>query len=86
MKLISCTRCGSKDLDYEGGYIICAYCQSRFVEQSEDRPKVPTVVGLGSDVQTLLNKCESDPANRHRYASLILDIDPTNQEAIRYLR
>jgi DNA-directed RNA polymerase subunit RPC12/RpoP len=86
MKLISCTRCGSKDLDYESGYVTCAYCQSRFVEQGDDRPKVPTVVGLGSDVQMLLDKCQSDPANRQRYASLILDIDPTNQDAMRYLR
>lgn len=85
MKLISCTRCGSKDLDSERGYVTCTYCQSRFVEQSDDRPKAPTVVGLGSDVQMLLDKCQSDPANRQRYASLVLDIDPTNQEAIRYL-
>ena len=39
-----------------------------------------------ADIQALLEKCKSDPNNRRRYASLILDIDPTNQQANQYLR
>ena len=42
--------------------------------------------GVDSDIQMLLEKCKQDPANRRRYANLILDIDPTNREAAAYLR
>ena len=45
-----------------------------------------TVIGVDSDIQMLLEKCKQDPANRRRYANLILDIDPTNREAAAYLR
>lgn len=86
MKLVECTRCGSKELFVEGGYVVCAYCQSRFSPQAGDLPSRETVIGLDSDIQVLLQKCKDDPANRRRYASLILDIDPTNSEAGKYLR
>jgi len=49
-------------------------------------PPRETVMDLLSDIQMLLQKCESDPANRYRYANLILDMDPTNQTAMKYLR
>jgi len=73
-------------LHEENGLIVCAYCQSQFVPHAEDlRPK-ESVVGVYSDIQNLLEKCRADPANRRRYASLILDLDPTNREAAAYLR
>ena len=86
MKLVECTRCGSKELFEENGYVVCAYCQSRFAPQADDVPQRDTVIGVQSDIQVLLQKCKDDPANRRRYASLILDIDPTNHEATEYLR
>lgn len=86
MRLVVCTRCGSRELLEEGGYVVCAYCRSRFAPQADDLPRKQTVIGLDSDIQVLLQKCKDDPANRRRYASLILDIDPTNQEATNYLR
>lgn len=86
MKLVDCSRCGSKELIEEDGYVICAYCQSRFVPSSEDVPAVASVVGVASDIDNLLAKCRSDPQNRRRYASLVLDLDPTNAEARQYLR
>jgi hypothetical protein len=86
MKLVVCTRCGSRELLEEAGYVICAYCQSRFSPQPDDLPHKDTVIGLHSDIQVLLQKCMDAPANRWRYASLILDIDPTNEEATKYLR
>jgi hypothetical protein len=85
MKLVLCTRCGSKDLSEENGYVVCDYCQSRFVPQADDLPQAETVIGVHSDIQLLLQKCQDDPANRPRYAQLILDIDPTNQAARNYL-
>lgn len=86
MKLVVCTRCGSRELLEEAGYVVCAYCQSRFAPHADDLPRKQTVIGLNADIQGLLRKCEDDPANRRRYASLILDIDPTNEEATKYLR
>jgi uncharacterized Zn finger protein (UPF0148 family) len=86
MKLVECTRCGSKELFAENGYVVCAYCQSRFAPQADDVPQRETVIGLHSDIEVLLQKCTDDPANQRRYASLILDIDPTNHAATQYLR
>lgn len=86
MKSVECTRCGSKELLEEGGYVVCAYCQSRFMPQADDLPHRGTVIDVQADIQALLQKCMDDPANRRRYASLILDIDPTNREATKYLR
>ncbi len=86
MKIIACARCGSKDLYDEDGYVICSYCQSRFVPQADEKPPINTLIQLNADVEALLAKCREDPRNRIRYANLILDIDPTNQEALSYLR
>ena len=63
----------------------CAFCRSRFVPQADDVIQVDTVIGIDSDIQVLLQKCQEDPVNRRRYAGLILDMDPTNQEAKQYL-
>ncbi|MEI6230618.1 MAG: hypothetical protein WCP81_07790, partial [Actinomycetes bacterium] len=66
--------------------IVCAYCQSQFVPDVEDARPMESVIGVHSDIQNLLEKCKTDPANRRRFASLILDLDPTNREAAEYLR
>lgn len=86
MKLVTCTRCSSNELFEEGGYVVCAYCRSRFVPQPDDVLEKETFISLLSDVELLLQKCQDDPSNRRRYAGLILDIDPTNQTARQYLR
>ncbi|GEA81954.1 hypothetical protein [Cellulomonas uda] len=86
MILVACVNCGSNDLREHGGYAVCAYCRSRFVLQPDEVPSRQTVIDVNADVQALLERCRDDPANRRRYASLVLDIDPTNPEAIRYLR
>ncbi len=61
MKLIECTRCGSKELSEKDGLIICAYCQSKYVPQPDDAPARETVVGIASDIEVLLQKCRADP-------------------------
>jgi hypothetical protein len=45
-----------------------------------------TTISIQSDIDSLLLKCREDPINSERYAGLVLDIDPTNQEALSYLR
>lgn len=85
MKSVECTRCGSKELFEDEGYVVCAYCQSRFMPEVDNNPRKGTVIDVQSDIQALLKKCIEDPANRRRYANLILDIDPSNWEATKYL-
>lgn len=86
MNLVECSRCGSKDLFVEDMLVICAFCRSRYTPQADQHLQKETVVDVLSDIQVLLQKCETDPTNSYRYASLILDIDPTNQEVINYLQ
>ena len=85
MRLVDCRRCGSKEMIEESGYVICAYCRSKFVPQADDVPPMESTIGLVSDIERLLTMCRDEPHNRRRYASLVLDMDPTNAEARRYL-
>jgi hypothetical protein len=85
MTLVDCAACGSKELVEKDGIIVCAYCQSKYFPQGKNLPSSGAVIGLAADIQTLLQKCRNDPSNSWRFANLILDIDPTNQEAKRFL-
>lgn len=82
MNLLECSRCGSNELVEENSVVICIYCQSRFVPEAND---LPVVIDIQSDIISLLRKCIDDPKNRRRYANLILDIDPSNTDALKYL-
>jgi uncharacterized Zn finger protein (UPF0148 family) len=86
MKLLECDRCGSTELTESDGSVTCDYCQSKYLVQDDDLVARESTIEINADIQALLEKCKSDPNNRRRYASLILDIDPTNQQANQYLR
>ena len=86
MKLVECTICGSNELFEENGYVVCAYCRLKFVPSSDDRPNTGAAISVYDDIRTLLDKCKSDSLNRKKYANLILDLDPTNVDAKKYLR
>lgn len=86
MKLIECIKCGSNELLDESGYVVCAFCRLKFVLSASDRPNAGAAISVYDDIQVLLEKCRTDPLNRRRYANLILDIDPTNFEATRFLK
>jgi hypothetical protein len=85
MKIIDCKSCGSSDLFEEAGYFVCSFCRSKHVPSAGDIPAPESVIALESDVEVLLRKCVEDPANRRRYVSLILDIDPNNQQVRNFL-
>lgn len=85
MKIMNCTGCGSKELEEREGLMVCLFCQTKYVPDASTSTVSATVIGLGSDIEQLLQKCRSDPANARRYAQLVLDIDPTNAEARAYL-
>lgn len=85
MKSLECAACGSKELFQEAGNFVCAYCQSRFGPETDKSGGKNTAIDMQADIDALLAKCISDPGGRIRYANLILDIDPTNTQARKYL-
>jgi hypothetical protein len=85
MKLLTCEKCGGNDLFEQNGYRICRYCRSKYSLHAEDLLPQGSIIALDEDIKMLLLKCLDDPVNARRYASLILDIDPSNTEATNYL-
>jgi len=85
MKRIVCENCGGNRLIEHAGYLLCAYCNTRYVLQGVDLPSGNSPMTINEDIANLLRKCHEDPTKARRYANLILDIDPSNEEALRYL-
>ena len=85
MKSIICDRCGSNEWEVLNGYRKCKFCGTLFQLTKEDAPQKESVISINSDVQRLLQKCKTDPANARKYANLVLDIEPNNKEALKYL-
>lgn len=56
-----------------------------FLPQCFQGPCKESVISLRDDVENLLEKCKENPARAHKYAELILEIDPGNEEAKRIL-
>lgn len=86
MKEIRCRSCGSTELIKIGEILKCRYCGTEHKSSLTERSLKRTSISLNSDVEALLQKCKHDPKHAKRYANLILDIDPTNQEALKYLK
>ena len=85
MRIFVCERCGGNDIRQEKGFRTCQYCNTSYVLTAEEMPQKLSNISLNDDIKSLLNKCKNDPTNARRYASLVLDIDPTNSEARRFL-
>lgn len=79
MRAKKCTSCGASEFVQEGSSLRCAYCGTAYASEAN------SVIALNDDVARLLDKCRREPHKARRYANLILDIDPTNMEALRYL-
>ena len=99
MEALICKNCGANALIRKSDYMFCPYCESRFAVTKEELQNlfshsyhstlshscVISTIALDDDVIKLLNKCKSDPKNARRYANLILDLDPDNEDALKYL-
>ena len=85
MKSIVCDRCGGTKWDVEHGYRICKYCGTKFQLTKEDLTIKESKVSMNSDIERLLKLCRLEPYNAKKYANLVLDVDPSNQEALKYL-
>ena len=101
MKALVCASCGATGLQVKSTYMLCEYCGTKFLLSSDEydlcsnRKNVinsgrdvscSTSISLDYDIEQLLNKCRANPRNARRYANLILDIDPDNQEALEFLK
>lgn len=80
MKLITCSNCGASKFTIRNQKYICVYCGSTY-EKSHT-----TTISINDDIQKLLQKCRENPLAAKRFANLILDIDPGNNEAKKYLK
>ena len=85
MKILKCANCDANGLVEKSGFLICEYCGSKFAIESKDMPQQTMGRALNSDVERLLQKCRTEPRNARKYANLVLDIDPSNKEALKYL-
>lgn len=85
MKITTCEKCGGGEFIDKEGYRICQYCGTKYLITDEDVPRKGSSITLDNDITMLLQKCQDDPANAHRYASLVLDMDPGNVEAVKYI-
>ncbi len=86
MQEVVCTQCGSNSLTETDGLWQCDFCRTTFKSNRDEFLEAKSKISVGDDVQRLLEMCKSDPANRARYAHLVLDIDPNNKDAMRYLQ
>ena len=73
-----CPNCGATQFVYKEGYKICPFCNSKFKNETSE-------ISMSEDIRRLLLKCEKEPWNARKYANLILDIDSTNEECLKYL-
>ena len=85
MKIVYCERCGANEWTTQNGFRTCKYCGSKYQLTSDDVVVKESNIGVNSDVERLLKKCRLEPQNARKYANLILDIDPNNTEALKYL-
>ena len=86
MKIVICERCGGVEFVDRDGFRICQYCNTKYLITSEDVTRRESSIALNNDIKMLLQKCKDDPANAPRYASLVLDMDPGNVEAVKYIK
>lgn len=101
MKALVCNRCGATTLQIKDGFAVCEYCGTTFLVPSSDtsprrnhqaayngtEASIPrsSSIELGNDIDMLLEKCRKYPQKAKMYANLVLDLDPDNQEALKYI-
>lgn len=85
MRVETCEKCGGGEFIDRDGYRICQYCNTRYLITADEATKKESNISLDDDIKRLLQMCRDDPTNARRYASLVLDIDPGNVEARKYL-
>lgn len=87
MKTMKCQGCGSTEFSKgTDGYLYCNYCRAKLILDKNEKVEKKSIISISSDIKNLLDKIEMDPDNASMYAKLILDIDPSNQQARKYIK
>lgn len=85
MQVYKCKSCGANDFSEVNGQIVCNYCGTSYIAEKKVETHQDTQISINGDVAVLLDKIKADPTHTRRYVNLILDIDPTNQQVLKYL-
>ena len=85
MQKIVCSCCGAHEFERKTGFLVCSYCGTLFHPDAVEMGDGESIIGVNQDIERLLQKCRSDAKNAKKYANLVLDIDPSNIEALKYL-
>lgn len=80
-----CKKCGSSEFYDKEGFRICSYCDAKYTIKRSEVARKSSRVSVNDDVERLLQRIKEEPSNAKRLANLILDIDPHNKEARKYL-
>ena len=72
------------------GTMKCVYCRTTYVANASAAKNLfnnvaSSVIEIDEDILLLLDKIKTEPWNKKRYANMILDIDSTNEEALKIL-
>ena len=92
MKNIECKKCKSVDFERVDNALKCIYCRTTYVDETGigknflKNNTSNSTIEIDEDILLLLDKIKREPWNRNRYANMILDIDPTNEDALKMLR
>ena len=91
MKNIECKKCKSVDFEKINNSLRCIYCRTIYIDDTDIEKKFlknnapNSTIEIDEDILLLLDKIQREPWNRNRYANMILDIDSTNEEALKIL-
>ena len=80
-----CNYCGSKFIIDESNRVATHHKDSLRNDIEINRTVTQKNTSLRSDVEQLLAKCKANPRRARKYAILVLEMDPTNKEALKYL-
>lgn len=86
MEKLICESCGASEFIDDGEHYTCSFCGSQYVKQKNKNADSSPGIALDEDISRLLSKCKTDPENAEKYANLVLDIDPSNSEAMKYIK
>ena len=90
---IECLKCKSVEFSQADGFYVCTYCRSKYrPEQLRGSSSAKgaggaktSAIEIDEDILRLLEKIKKEPWDAKRFANMILDIDPTNEEALQIL-
>ena len=81
----TCLYCDSQYTEQKNTNTASKQTKSTMIVDQQLNDSVMSGISLDDDISRLLSKCKEDPVNAKKYANLVLDIDPHNVEALKYV-